>query len=120
MLLGIDIYHINDLIKTAKCWQPRAVLKFASSSNPLSPFEGGAFGRFRARGERIHKGAMTFVGRSDAAYGWLSEEGRCRLGYIVGLTSSSLSGPRHMIQWASKFTRKLVRSSLDGEVYAFS
>ena len=63
---------------------------------------------------------MTLVGWSDAAYGRLSEEGRCRLGYIIGLMSSSLSGPCHVLQWTSKFTRKLVKSSLGGEVYAFS
>ena len=34
--------------------------------------------------------------------------------------SSSLTGPCHVLQWASKFTRKLVKSSLGGEVYAFS
>ena len=63
---------------------------------------------------------MSLVGWSDAAYGRLSEEGRCRLGYIIGLMSSSLSGPCHVLQWTSKFTRKLVKSSLGGEVYAFS
>ena len=34
--------------------------------------------------------------------------------------SSPLSGPCHVFQWASKFTRKLVKSSLWGGVYAFS
>ena len=34
--------------------------------------------------------------------------------------SSSLTGPCHVLQWTSKFTRKLVKSSLGGEVYAFS
>ena len=63
---------------------------------------------------------MTLVGWSDAAYGRLSEEGKCRLGYMIGLMSSSLSGPCHVLQWTSKFTRKLVKSSLGGEVYAFS
>ena len=62
---------------------------------------------------------MTFVGWSDAAYGRLSEEGRCRLGYIIGLTSSSLSGPCHAPRRTSKFTRKLVKRSLGGEVFAF-
>ena len=63
---------------------------------------------------------MTLVGWSDAAYGGQSSLGDCRLGYVIGLTSSNLCGPRHLIQWTSKFTRKLVRSSLGGEVYAFS
>ena len=34
--------------------------------------------------------------------------------------SSALSGPCHIIQRTSKFTRKLVTSSLGGEVFAFS
>ena len=34
--------------------------------------------------------------------------------------SSSLTGPCHILQRTSKFTRKLVKSSLGGEVYAFS
>merc|ERR1712215_449403 len=37
-----------------------------------------------------------------------------------GIHLSSLSGPCHILQWTSKFTRKLVKSSLGGEVYAFS
>ena len=68
-LRGSDIYCINDLIKTVIIWQPRAVLKYASSTKPLFPPEGRALGRFRVRGERIHKGAMTLVGWSNAAYG---------------------------------------------------
>ena len=90
-LQGSDIYRINDLIKTIKLWQPRTVLKYESSSNPLFPPTGDSLGRFRARGERLHKGTLTLAGWSDAAYGGLSEEGRCRLGYIIGLMSSSLS-----------------------------
>ena len=86
----------------------------------MFPPNGDALGRFRARGERLHKGTLTLVGWSDAAYGKLSEDGRCRLGYIIGLMSSSLSGPCHVLRWTSKFTRKLVRSSLGGEAYAFS
>ena len=45
---------------------------------------------------------------------------KCRLGYGFGLMSSTLCGPCHIVQWASKFTRKLVKSSLGGEVCAFS
>ena len=63
---------------------------------------------------------MTLVGWSEAAYGDQSSLGKCRLGYVIGLTSSDLCGPCHLIQWASKFTCKLVKSSLGGEVYAFS
>ena len=46
--------------------------------------------------------------------------GKCRLGYLIGVMSPNLCGPCHIIQWASKFARKLVKSSLGGEVYAFS
>ena len=86
----------------------------------MFPPRGDKLGRFRAEGELLHRGSLTLVGWSDAAYGKLSEDGRCRLGYIIGLMSSSLSGPCHVLQWTSKFTRKLVKSSLGGEVYAFS
>ena len=34
--------------------------------------------------------------------------------------SPNLCGPCHIIRWKSQFTRKLVKSSLGGEVYAFS
>ena len=43
----------------------------------------------------------------------------CRLGYIIGPTSPNLRELCHSVHWASKFTRKLARSSLGGEVYAF-
>ena len=33
---------------------------------------------------------------------------------------SNLGGPCHLLQWTSKLTRRLVKSSLGGEVYAFS
>ena len=71
-------------------------------------------------GEKVHGGTLSLVGWSDAAYGDLSQSGKCRLGYLIGVMSASLSGPRHVLQWTSKFTRKLVKSSLGGEVYAFS
>ena len=63
---------------------------------------------------------MTLVGWSDAAYGDTSCLGRSRLGYIIGIISSNLCGPCHIIQWTSRFTRKTVKSSLGGEIYAFS
>ena len=63
---------------------------------------------------------MTLVGWSDAAYGNTSCMGKCRLGYLIGVMSANLCGACHIIQWTSKFTRKLVKSSLGGEVYAFS
>ena len=66
----------------------------------------------------IHGGAMTRASWSDAAYGDQSSLGKCRLGYVFGLMSSNLCAPCHLIQWTSKFARKLVKGSLGGEVYA--
>ena len=63
---------------------------------------------------------MTLAGWSDAAEGNQPSIGRCRLGYVAGLMSANLCGPRRIIPWASQSTRKLVESSLGGEVYAFS
>ena len=45
---------------------------------------------------------------------------KCRLGYVIGFASPNLHGPRRIIRWTSKFARKLVKSRLSGEVYAFS
>ena len=61
---------------------------------------------------------MSLAGWSGAVYGGQSAEGNCRLGYVIGLIPSSLSGPCHVLQWASKFTWKLDKSSLGSEVYA--
>ena len=102
-LTGSDVYRINDLVKTVKTWQKATQLKYASSLQWDDP-----------------SGAMALVGWSDAAYGNTTCVGKCRLGYLIGVMSSNLCGPCHIIQWTSKFTRKLVKSSLGGEVYAFS
>ena len=119
-LQGSDIYRFNALIKTVEIEQPRTVLKYASPSFPLFPAGVDSKGRRRRKGERVRRGALSLVGRSDAAYGDLSQDGKCRLGYLIGIMSSSLSGPCHVLQWTSKFTRKLVVRSLGGEVYASS
>ena len=63
---------------------------------------------------------MTFAGWSDAAFGYQSAEDKCRLDYVIGLMSSTFGGSRHMRRRAPKSTRKLVESSLGGEVYALS
>ena len=47
-------------------------------------------------------------------------EGKCRFGYVIGLTSSTLSGPSHFLQWTSKFAGELANRSSGGEVYAIS
>ena len=77
-------------------------------------------GDARHREETIHGNAMTLAAWSDAAYVDQSSMGKCRLGYVIGLMSPNLYGPCHIIHWTSKFTRKLVESSLGGEVYALS
>ena len=102
-LTGCDVYRINDLVKTVKTWQQATQLKYSSSLQWEDP-----------------KGNMSMVGWSDAAYGNTTCMGKCRLGYVIGVMPSNLTGPCHIIQWTSKFTRKLVKSSLGGEVYAFS
>ena len=47
-------------------------------------------------------------------------EGKVRPIYVIGLTSSSLTGPRHVLQWTPNVAGKLVESSPGGEVYALS
>ena len=63
---------------------------------------------------------MTFVGWPGAAYGIQLAEGKCRLGYGIDLTSSTPQGPYRIFQRTSNFARKIVRSSLGGEVFALS
>ena len=60
------------------------------------------------------------AGWPDAAFGTHGQDGQCRLGYLIGLMSPTLTGPVHFLQWASKFTRKHVKSSLGGEIFALS
>ena len=69
-------------------------------------------------GGRVRCAAMLLVGRSDAAFGDQLAEGKCRFGHVIGLTSSSLTVPRHVLHWTSKFTRELVEGSLGGAVCA--
>ena len=68
----------------------------------------------------MRSGSMSLGGWSDAAYGGQSTGGECRLGYVIGLASSTLSGPRYISQWTSKFNRKLEGSSPGSEVRALS
>ena len=60
------------------------------------------------------------AGWSDVAFGTHAQDGRIRLGYIIGLMSSTLTGPAHILQWTSKFTREHVKSSLGGEIFALN
>ena len=56
--------------------------------------------------------------RFYGAFGTHAQDGRCHLGYAIGLMSSTLTGPAYNLQWAPKFTRKHVKSSLGGETVA--
>ena len=58
------------------------------------------------------------MGWRDAAFADRAAKGECRLGCVIGIMSTTLSGPRNFLQWAPKFARKLVKTSLDGEEYA--
>ena len=73
-------------------------LKYASCSGPWRNlgFVGKAKSDMRNSGEMLRSGMMSLVGRSDAAHGGLSTEGKCRLGYVVGLVPSSPTGPSHI------------------------
>ena len=68
----------------------------------------------------MHCGSTSLVGTSDAAYGGLSAERKCRLEYVIGLMLPTLSGRRRILQRPSKISRKLVKSQLGGDVYALS
>ena len=108
---GSDTRGINDPIKNVQVRQPATVLKYTSSSRPKEPTMGDVNGNMRAW-QRC--GPIPFAGWSDAAYGDLSKEGRRPSGYAIGLMSSSLPGPRRILQPASKLTRKLVTRNLGG------
>ena len=105
-------------MKTVKLWRKAAVSKYGSPAQQGKPGHGKENAQMRRRTETIHGGTMTVAGWSDAAYGGQSTLGKCRLRYVIGLMSSTLRGPCHIIQWASKFARKLVEGSLGGDVYA--
>ena len=63
----------------------------------------------RNRVEKLLCGATSLVGWSNAAPGYWSTEGKCRLGYVIGLTSSSLTGHPNLpgdwigAAWVAKF-----------------
>ena len=70
-----DTYRVDDLIKAEQGWQPGAISKYASSSKPRDPARGDVGGCGRARGGKMHGGAMSSAWRPDAAYGDLSKGG---------------------------------------------
>ena len=119
-LQGSAVYRLNDLARAVQSWQQAGALKFASSRHHGAQARGDIHGRVRIRGEKIRCRTGALAEWPDAAYGDRLSEGRCERGRVIGLRSSPLSGPYRILQWAAKFTRKLVESSLRGEVYAFS
>ena len=121
-LPGSDVYRISAPVRVVKEWQHATVLLYAPSSRPRKT--PGRSGREKEdvcnRGGKLQSGSMSLIGWSDAAYEDQSTEGKWRLGHMVGLTSSTLSGPCHLLQWTSEFTRKLEKTGFGGEVYALS
>ena len=71
-------------------------------------------------GGKLHCFTTSLVGWSDAAYGDLLTEGKCRLEVVIGLMFPSLTGQRRILRGASEFSRKVVKRSLGGEVCARS
>lgn len=86
-----------------------AFLKFALALSPKI-----------SRGGEVHCGAPTLAGWSDAAFGGRTKKGRRPLGYVIASPSASLSAPCHLLRRSSELTRRLVKSSLGSEVFAFS
>ena len=68
---------------------------------------------------RVRLRTLTLDGRSDAADGGQTREGRRLAGYIYALLASSPRGPVHVIHWSSRFTRRTVKGSLGRALYAF-
>ena len=96
-LQGSDVYRINDLIKTAKPWQTATALKYVSSSLQGGTSSNPKGEKPRQRQGGIHNCTTYLAGWPDAAFGDQSSLGKCRLGYVIGLTASTLSGPCHII-----------------------
>ena len=63
---------------------------------------------------------MTLLRWSGFAYGDYSVGGTCFLGSAVGLTASTLSWPRRILQRASRFAWHLVSRTVGGRVCARS
>ena len=119
-LQGSDVYRASNLVTTVPARRQAAILKCASSPYPGPPARGEADGRIRSRAGEVHCGAMTLVCWSVAIFADQLPESKCRLGYVMGLTFSTLNGPCHFLQWASKLTRKLAKSCWGVEVFACS
>ena len=67
----------------------------------------------RQRSEKIQGNTTTLAGWSAAAYGDQSSLGKCRLGYAIGVMSSTLSGPCHITNGPQNSLVKLAKKALD-------
>ena len=119
-LQGSDVYGTNDLVESVRVWQQAAISKYPPSSRMDTHARGDVDRKTRQRGEKKQCGTMTPVVWSDATYSDQSANETRRVGYDVGLTSSTLRGPRHALQWTPKYTRKSVKSRSGWEAYASS
>ena len=90
-LHGYDVYWINDLIRSVKRRQAEVILENSS---------------------KLEVNHMRTVGWSDAAFGDPSENGKCRLGFMLRLLPLSLEGPCRLIHCPSRFARRTAKSSL--------
>ena len=98
-------------------WRQAAVLKNAVLKNAVErwrPARGDLDGRVRASRGEAHRGTM-----SPAEWPDQGPDGKCPLGFVIGLMSSVLSGQCRILQSISEFARELVKGSSGGEVYAF-
>ena len=86
-LRGSDTYRIYDLVKTVEKWQQGPTLKNTSSPHTWAPSPGGIDGIMLARAGAIHCGTIPLAGRSVAAYGDQSAEGKCGVIYVIGVLS---------------------------------
>ena len=91
-MLSVFGYMTYGLVKTVNVWQQGAILEILSSSYTCKYAKGGEDGEARQRGGKIHGGTMTLVSWSDAASGDQSAQGKCRPGYVSGLTSPYAQG----------------------------
>ena len=98
-LRGYDVCRTDDLIYSAEQRQARVTLR---RSSELDIYQ------------------MWSVRWWDTAYEAQSENVKCRLEYMFGLLPMSLWGPRRLLHWSSRFTRRTAKGGLGGERYAFS
>ena len=112
----INIYGINDLIKTVEKWQSECALKYFAGPPKLARRSLSCPDAEWGKPRPVHEDTTLLVGRSAAAFGTHAQDARCRLGDIIGPMSST--GPVHILQWTSKFTRRHVKSSIGGEIFA--